>query len=43
MHCIRTLPFDDTDYSTRRKAIKITFANRLPAVKRLSPARKKKG
>ena len=43
LHCVWTLPPGDADYSSRWKAIKITFAKSLPATERLSPVRRSKG
>ena len=43
LHCIWTLPPDDTDYSARWKAIKIAFAKSLPATENLSQVRRAKG
>ena len=43
LHCMWTLPPDDTDYSTRWKAIKIAFAKSLPATENLSQVRRAKG
>jgi putative transposase len=42
-HCIWTLPPGDIDYSTRWKAIKITFTKSLPKTERLSAVRARKG
>jgi putative transposase len=39
MHCIWTLPENDTDFSTRWKSIKSTFSKRIPFGERLSPSR----
>ena len=43
LHCMWTLPPDDTDYSSRWKAIKIAFAKLLPATENLSRVRRAKG
>ena len=43
MHAVWTLPADDSDYSTRWKAIKIAFANTLPKTERRSSVRLAKG
>jgi putative transposase len=43
MHAIWTLPPDDSDYSSRWKAIKIAFAKALPKTERLSTVRATKG
>jgi len=42
-HCIWTLPPDDTDYSSRWKAIKIAFAKTIPVTERLSAVRARNG
>jgi REP-associated tyrosine transposase len=43
MHAVWTLPPDDSDYSSRWKAIKIAFAKRLPKTERLSAVRAARG
>lgn len=43
MHCIWTLPPGDDDFSTRWKAIKIRFVQKIPAVERRSKVRANKG
>jgi putative transposase len=43
MHAIWTLPPDDSDYSSRWKAIKIVFAKALPKTERLSAVRAARG
>ena len=43
MHAVWTLPPDDSDYSTRWKAIKIAFAKSLPKTERRSPVRLARG
>jgi putative transposase len=43
MHCIWTLPENDTDYSGRWRAIKIAFSKSIPAIERTSPVMKKRG
>ena len=43
MHAVWTLPPDDSDYSTRWKAIKIAFAKTLPKTERRSLVRLAKG
>jgi putative transposase len=43
LHCIWTLPQDDTDYSTRWRLIKTRFAACIPAGERLSARRAAKG
>ena len=42
LHCIWTLPIDDTDYSTRWRLIKSAFARRMQAQESLSARRQKK-
>ena len=42
-HAVWTLPPDDSDYSTRWKAIKIAFAETLPKTERRSSVRLAKG
>jgi putative transposase len=37
MHCLWTLPENDTDYSGRWRAIKTVFSKSLPAVEQRSP------
>lgn len=43
MHAIWTLPFDDSDFPNRWKAIRIAFAKSLPKTERLSTVRAAKG
>ena len=43
MHCVWTLPEGDADYSSRWKAIKITFSKSMPKTERLSAVRTTKG
>jgi REP element-mobilizing transposase RayT len=43
MHCVWTLPPGDDDFSTRWKAIKIRFVQKIPAVERRSKVRANKG
>jgi putative transposase len=43
MHCIWTLPENDTDYSTRWKNIKREFSNSLPTMESISSSRAAKG
>jgi putative transposase len=39
MHCLWTLPLDDSDFSIRWKEIKALFSRSLPAVEERSPVR----
>ena len=43
MHCIWTLPENDTDYSTRWKNIKREFSNSLPKTEAVSTSRAARG
>lgn len=43
MHCIWTLPPGDMDYSSRWRAIKVTFAKSIPKTESLSAVRVNKG
>jgi putative transposase len=43
LHCIWTLPPDDSDVTTRWRSIKQTFSKTLPAVERRSDARVARG
>ena len=43
LHCIWTLPPGDADYSSRWRAIKITFAKSLAKTEYISEVRKKRG
>jgi putative transposase len=43
MHCIWTLPENDTDYSGRWRAIKIAFSKSILAIEPISPVMEKRG
>ncbi len=43
MHCVITLPEDDSDFSNRIKAIKIRFVRALPPTEHCSPVRAARG
>jgi putative transposase len=43
MHCIWTLPENDTDYSGRWRAIKIAFSKSIPTIEQISPVMEKRG
>ena len=43
LHCVWTLPPDDSDFSTRWRLIKTIFARSLPATERRSPVRRYRG
>lgn len=43
LHCIWTLPSDQTDYSTRWRLLKSYFSRHIPMGVPVSPSRKKRG
>ncbi|HLQ85883.1 MAG TPA: transposase [Salinisphaeraceae bacterium] len=43
LHCIWTLPANDSDFSTRWRQIKSAFSRQVPKVERRSASRMKKG
>jgi putative transposase len=43
MHCVWTLPVDDSDYAARWKEIKMQFSKALPKTEELSEARTAQG